>query len=418
MNRSIAPELHKITAIDFLEPLIYAVNNKVNLYHMGNVPNETSRVDLYFDAGTIKGNKGTSSFVNGLLLSGNSHLTSNKINNQVDLLGGFFETGLTNEGAVISVYCLRENMMQLMQFLFKAINEMDGQENEIQELVSDKKQNFLVNLQKTRFLAQLEFQKRIFASDPHYSKNVTLDYYENVDRKELIDFFQANYLKGLTKIAVVGSHEKNVIENLIQLLKPWAIERDVAYIEEIKNESGVFHVEKADAMQSAIRVGRILFNKKHADYHDFNVLNTILGDYFGSRLMANIREDKGYTYGIGSMIAEYNNFGYFMIGTEVGGDVKDNTLFEIQKEFQILKDELVTENELELVKNYLLGQLLKSADGPYSMMDLYLSAQIQGKDLNFYNEAIQSIQNITPQRIQELAKKYLNWEEMSIVTAG
>jgi zinc protease len=143
-----------------------------------------------------------------------------------------------------------------------------------------------------------------------------------------------------------------------------------------------------------------------------------LGDYFGSRLMTNIREEKGYTYGIGSMVAEYNNFGYFMIGTEVGKEVKDNTLVEIKKEFEILQKELVQEEELGLVQNYLLGQLLKSADGAYSMMDLYLSAQVHDKDLNFYNEAIKHIQEITPKRIQELAQKYLNWEDMTIVSAG
>ena len=212
--------------------------------------------------------------------------------------------------------------------------------------------------------------------------------------------------------------EEKQIQDIIQLFQPWACKKDLKYISDMQNEAGNFHIEKGDAMQSAVRVGRILFNKKHADYHDFMILNTILGDYFGSRLMTNIREDKGYTYGIGSMVAEYNNFGYFMIGTEVGKEVKDNTLVEIKMEFEILQKELVPEEELGLVQNYLLGQLLKSADGAYSMMDLYLSAQVHDKDLNFYNEEIKHIQEISPKRIQELAQKYLNWEDMTIVSAG
>ena len=161
-----------------------------------------------------------------------------------------------------------------------------------------------------------------------------------------------------------------------------------------------------------------MFNKAHADYPDFLVLNTILGDYFGSRLMSNIREDKGYTYGIGSMVAELHETGYFVIGTEVGTDVRENTLHEIQEELKQLQNSLVELEELELVKNYMLGQLLKSADGPYNMTDLYLGLEPYGLSMEFYNRCIESIQQITPERIQELANIYLNWEDMTVVSAG
>jgi zinc protease len=172
------------------------------------------------------------------------------------------------------------------------------------------------------------------------------------------------------------------------------------------------------AVQTAIRVGTFLFPKTHPDYLEFQVLNTILGDYFGSRLMANIREDKGYTYGIGSAIMELNQNGYFVIVTEVASEVTENTLTEIQFELKHLQEELVTEDELSLVKNYMLGQLLKSADGPYAMLDLYNSADMYGLDFEFYDLAIAKIREITPERIKELALKYLNWDDFLVITAG
>ena len=134
--------------------------------------------------------------------------------------------------------------------------------------------------------------------------------------------------------------------------------------------------------------------------------------------MSNIREDKGYTYGIGCGVAESNNAGYFIISTEVGKDVAEATLTEIKNEMDLLKKELVPQEELDLVKNYLLGQILKSADGPNAMIDLYMSAHLHGKDFDYYNEAIQHIQNISQARILELANKYLNWDKFTIVTAG
>ncbi len=110
--------------------------------------------------------------------------------------------------------------------------------------------------------------------------------------------------------------------------------------------------------------------------------------------------------------------GYFVIATEVGKKVKDAAINEIRLELEKLQNELVPEYELELVKSYMLGQLLKSADGPYAMMDLFLSAEVNGCSLDIYNRSIDSIRTITPERIRQLAKKYLNWEEMTVVSAG
>jgi predicted Zn-dependent peptidase len=147
-------------------------------------------------------------------------------------------------------------------------------------------------------------------------------------------------------------------------------------------------------------------------------MNTILGDYFGSRLMSNIREDKGYTYGIGSAIMELQHEGYFVVVTEVGKEVSEATLTEIKHEFDRLKSEPVPSEELELVKNYMLGQLLKSADGPYAMLDMYNSVDMYDLTLDFYDQAIHKIKQMTTERVQELAQQYLNWDEFLIVTAG
>jgi predicted Zn-dependent peptidase len=118
------------------------------------------------------------------------------------------------------------------------------------------------------------------------------------------------------------------------------------------------------------------------------------------------------------MMAELDGTGYFLMATEVGKEVKDETLKEIQFELTRLQTELVPEDEMQLVRNYMLGQLLKSADGAYAMTDLFLSAELHGKSLDFYNDAIRAIHAITPERVQELAKKYLNWEDMAVVAVG
>jgi zinc protease len=417
IDRSIAPNLETINHIDFLKPRIFEISSNVHLYWNSDVPNNTSRVDLYFDAGTILGDIGIASFVNGLLLSGTKDRSSIEINASIDALGGFFESGVSNENAVISIYALKDNMLPVLRIIQNAISGAIFPEHEVDELLIDRKQKFLVSMEKVNFLAQRAFQQRLF-SNSIYGRVSDVKDFDHISRKDIVAFHNEHYLNGLSKVVVVGDLGQDTVDQIIDIFGDWSHKHLPSFESNIQNLRGAAHVVKDDAVQSAIRVGRMLFNKTHPDYLDFNILNTILGDYFGSRLMSNIREDKGYTYGIGTMMAELHSSGYFLIATEVGKDVREATLVEIQKEIEILQNELVPEDELELVKNYLLGQLLKSADGPYSMTDLYMGVEPFNLEMDFYNKAIESINGITAERIQELAKKYLNWSEMTIVSAG
>lgn len=418
LNRKIQPEIKSFEKIDFVKPQIFDVTPNVKLYFMKEVNNDTARFDLYFNAGTTEGEKGIPSFVNSLLLSGTKDKNSTQIHNDIDDLGGFMESGVSLESSVVSMFCLRENLLPLLKVLVDSIENVAFHEREVDELVGDRKQAFLMNMEKVSFLCQRAFQQRLFHNAEQYSKVSDLSFYEDVQINDLKKFYNENYLNGLFKVVVVGNIEQDEIDQFIDYIGKWSISKKRNTEEDIKNLPGITYIEKEGAVQSAIRIGKILFNKTHEDYNDFIVLNTILGDYFGSRLMSNIREDKGYTYGVGSIVSEYNNFGYFMIATEVGKEVRDETIKEIQIEINKLREELVSDEELELVKNYLLGQLLKSADGPYSMMDLYISAQMHGFGFEFYNKTIQDIQKITPERIKELANKYLIWDQMTVVIAG
>jgi predicted Zn-dependent peptidase len=384
---------------------------------MPKVPNETSRFDLYFDAGTIRGAKGVASLVNGLLLSGNKDWKSIDIQQQIDNLGGYYDSSISHEEAYISVHALKENAIPILKIIVDALRQLSFEENEVEELIRERKQKLRVNLEKVNFLAQREFQKKLF-SDTDYGNVLEEKDYDAIDRQQLIDFFGTHYLKGLHKVVVIGDLKPQEIEEIISLIKPFAKDDIPLYETRFKNQPGNFKVEKQGAIQTALRVGRILFNKTHEDHLTFQVLNTILGDYFGSRLMSNIREDKGYTYGIGSMHAELYKTGYFLIATEVGKDESEAALDEIKAELKKLQEEPIDSDELELVKNYMLGQMLKSADGPYSMMDLYLNVEAYQMDFDFYNRAISTIHSITSDDIQSLAKKYLNWEEMTVISAG
>jgi zinc protease len=417
LNRKKAPELQNIGNIDFVKPHVYDITEKCHLFFMNEVPNDTSRIDLHFDAGSGLGELGIASFVGGLLFSGTAEKSSIQISNELDALGAFYESNVAHEQAMITVYALKENIVPILRIIKDAVDNVSFHEDEVQEMLNDRKQKFRVNMGKVSFLAQRKFQEKLLSGTP-YGRIVEEDVYDNVSISALKRFHKENYLNGLTKVVLVGDLTQDEVDEIIDITGAWATDRKQEFATEFKNETGTHEVLKSDAIQSAIRVGRILFNKTHPDFIDFQVLNTILGDYFGSRLMSNIREDKGYTYGIGSMVAELHYSGYFLIATEVAKEVKDATIQEVKYELEKLKEELVSAEELELVKNYMLGQLLKSADGPYSMIDLYMGLEPYDMEMEFYNRSIDSIKAITPERIRELVVKYLDWNDMTVVVAG
>ncbi|HRH66403.1 MAG TPA: insulinase family protein, partial [Bacteroidia bacterium] len=167
-------------------------------------------------------------------------------------------------------------------------------------------------------------------------------------------------------------------------------------------------IEKEGAVQSAIRIGRRLFNRNHPDYPGMAVLNTVLGGYFGSRLMSNIREDKGYTYGIGSALVSMKQEGYFFISTEVGADVTVPALTEIYKEIDLLKTELVEEEELAMVRNYMRGTFLKGIENAFHLADRFRSLHLHGLGYDYYQKYLEKVRTIQPDEIKALANKYLD----------
>jgi predicted Zn-dependent peptidase len=170
-------------------------------------------------------------------------------------------------------------------------------------------------------------------------------------------------------------------------------------------------VNDASSVQGSIRIARHFPNRHHPDFAPTQVLNNIFGGFFGSRLMRNIREDKGYTYGIHSYIQNHVQQCAWMISTDAGKDVCKPTIEEVYKEMKILREELVSEDELKLVKNYVLGGLLGDLDGPFQIIARWKSYILNDlTDAYFYN-TIDVVKSIQPEQLKTLAEQYLKPED-------
>jgi zinc protease len=165
-----------------------------------------------------------------------------------------------------------------------------------------------------------------------------------------------------------------------------------------------------DGVQGSIRLARPFPNRHHPDFMKVSVLNTIFGGFFGSRLMTNIREDKGYTYGIHSYLQNNIHDSAWMVSTEAGRDVCEATIKEVYAEMEDLREEQVEEDELHLVRNYMIGTILGDLDGPFQIMSRWKNIILNGLDETYFYKSIETVKTISAEEIQQLAKKYLTPE--------
>ena len=417
IDRTIAPSLRPVEHISFVAPHTYHLKNGAVLYFRQGLQNDTSKIELHFAAGSVCGDPLSASLCAGLLINGTKQKTAKQIQKALDAVGAYYDVSLSQETTVVTLYALKDQLLKAYRVFHDSLFGASFPQKELNELVHERQQKFMVQQQKVSFLAQRLFQRSLFAGSI-YAQQIQLEDFKRADRSAIMAFHQQHYLKGLKKVFLIGDISAAHFDTFLGLLNEYHSEIPKPTAFEWKPEAGSTHIEQEAALQSAVRIGRPLFNKTHPDFCAFSVLNTILGDYFGSRLMSNIREDKGYTYGIGSHIVENSKFGYFVIGTEVGVQTRTATFLEIQKEFERLQNEAISDAELELVKSYLMGQLLKSADGPYAMLDLFANVETIGLDLSFYDHYIAEIKAVDAKKLQELANQYLNWDQMLIISAG
>jgi zinc protease len=295
-------------------------------------------------------------------------------------------------------------------------------EHEFKTYIQNKRQKFLVDETKVATIARKKFTQILFGDAHPYGHYLVESEFEGINRNLFADFHGKAYTPDKCHIVVSGKMDPR-LDDLLGTHFGGADWKATAALVSVKakiitDTQRIHYVERKDAVQNAIRIGRMLFNKTHSDYMGMQVLNTLLGGYFGSRLMSNIREDKGYTYGIGSGVVGLKQAGYFFISTEVGVAVCKDALKEIYIELARLRDEPVSVEELDLVKNYMLGTFLRSADGPFALADKFKGLYDYNLDYSYYKKYVQTIKAITPAELQALANKYLRQEDLFELVVG
>jgi predicted Zn-dependent peptidase len=293
-------------------------------------------------------------------------------------------------------------------------------ERELNTFAENNIQSLMVDLTKNDIVAYRQITELMYGKDHPYGYNSTPDDYRALKRTDLQRYHRENYTPDNMLIFVSGRFDDDVLKLLNQHLGQFRSDfiktnTPLSFTDE-KPQS--IRIKNPDSLQSSIRLGRRFGSRRNSDFEGFFVLNTVLGGYFGSRLMTNIREKKGYTYNIYSSLDLMLHDGYFYIGADVGNEYLEATIKEIYKEIAVLQRTLIGNDELKMVRNYILGNMLNMVDGPFAVSDVIRTLKTEGVGLEAFEHFVRTVRNITPEELRLLAQKYLRKEDLFEVIVG
>ena len=406
-----------------LVPQLYNMTNGRPLYLFYDSHIDIVRIDFIFDAGTALQCKflQTASAIQ-LLTEGTSRRSARDIAEFMDFRGIVVEKNCDTVSATLTVYSLSRYLDELLPLLHECFTDAAYPQAEFDVFAAKRRQNLQTMALKPSHIARCRFYESLYGKEHPLGRFATADDIDSLSVDD-VSRYSKDYLNPSRLTILMGGNVKPEAVKLVDRLfgtTPTAPYEPIALPAPAGDATGLLRVPMPNAVQGALRVGRLLpFEWSDPDYSRFMVLNTILGGYFGSRLMTNIREDKGYTYGIYSQTQIYRGSLAFYIVSDVAGDKVDAALKEIHNEVQRLCEEPVPDEELQLVKSTMAGDFLRGIDGVFERMERFAMMRNCGITEQFTDNllAIFNDDGVTSSELRDLAAKVLNYDTMLAIAA-
>lgn len=423
LDRSSAPSIKSIQNILFPKIEIISLKNGINVHLLPDNSLDILRIDFVFNSGAWQQTQAlVSGFTVEMLREGNRKYSSQKIAESLDFHASWLQLSSNFHNSFVSIYSLHKHFENTLDIAQSLIIESVFPKTEFDVLLNKKKQQYQINQQKVQSIANCLFSESIYGKEFPYGKSAQIGDFDKINTSLLNDFYQKHYHAGNCEIILSGKIDNGIIAALEDKFggNDWKKERikDNSSFIPTPSENKKHHIAKPNSVQTAIKIGKPGISRKHADYHKLRILLTILGGYFGSRLMSNIREEKGYTYGIIAGLSSLREAGSIAISTQTANKYVSDLIKEVYSEMDILRKEPISSSELEIVKNYMLGGMARAFDGIFSITESYLSLLTYNLSPEFHQTYLETIKSISPQELKSLAEQYLNPSDFHEITVG
>lgn len=418
MNRKISPVIKD--AVDYkleLKPCEkFVLDNGIPVYAVNAGAQDVLQIEMVFYAGNFfEQKKGIAAATNFLIKNGTSTRTALQLNEAFEYYGAYCNRACYNETAVLTLHTLTRHLEKLLPVMEDMLTGSIFPAQELEIYQQNSRQRLQVNLQKCEFIAGRLIDSYLYGEKHPYGTYNNIVDIDSLDVDSIKNFYKDHYLQGQCVIFVAGNIPAGLEKLLndhfgkLKLGKP-----PVTLPEKITepfSEKKYRIQNDAASVQGAIRIAAAFPNRHHPDFKKAIILNNVFGGFFGSRLMSNIREDKGYTYGIHSYLQNHMQQSAWMISTEAGKDVCEATIEEVYKEMKKLREEKIGDEELMLVRNYMIGGILGDLDGPFQIIAKWKNIVLNNLTESYFYDSIHEIKTVSAEDLQELANKYLQPEK-------
>lgn len=414
------PSIRIPERVDVPTARLATLGNGVRLYLLENHDQQVVRLSFVFGAGSSRQTTLFSATSAANLLSeGSDRFTARQIAEQLDFYGSYFDIAVDRDVVVVSFCALSKFVMPTLQTAEEILLRPSFPQQEFDSYRIKRRQRLEIERRKVDVRVREAFAAAMFGADHPYGISAPEAAYDTLTREAVVDFYRRHYTADNCFVVCSGDLSDEAlaaIENICVQL-PQSGDRNELHFPAMVQTPRV-RLEHAGAVQSAVRVGRMLFTRNHPDYVGMQVVATVLGGYFGSRLMRNLREERGYTYGVFAGMVNLDRAGYLAIATQVAEAAREDTLHQIYTEIERLRTESISEQELSLVKNIMVGEMMRILDGPFGIVDVTIENVQCGTDNHAVERTVEAIRRCTPEDVQRLAEKYLRREDLVEVTVG
>lgn len=382
------------------------------------------RIDLLFKGGKwTQTQRAQAALTAAMLKYGTKRYSYSKICELLDYYGAWLDMSATRDYITITLHSLTKYVRETLDVVASMILEPTFPEEEFTVLLNKTRERHKVNLSRGEYVSIMRLLNVLYGNVHPLGQQTTFADYDALSAKKLSEYHRRHFHSRNCSIFIAGKVTDETVSVVEQMFgnEPFGEQQSPirlsTYLPDIEAGKRFFN-EKPDAAQSCVRIGMHSVGYLHPDALPLKILITLFGGYFGSRLMSNIREEKGYTYGIYAMSDYGDDESMLLIAANTAHEYVEPLIGEVYHEITRLQNERVPEVELDLVKNYMIGDLLRSYENAFAIDDGWIECEMRTLPDSFFTDTFEVIKSITADRLRDLAQQYLIADEMKEVVTG